>query len=413
MGKKINAIRKKMASAIAPPQNEKVTTNQLIKLLGLEGVDTDSLSEVTYYTCMKILCESIGKLPYKIVQKEYGKGSRVATDHDLYPLLRYRPNKFMTATDFWTHVEFNRNHYGNCYVWISGYGKQMQLYILPNEYMQVWVDNKLLLSNIKDIYYICNADGKRYVFKSEEILHFKTSITKNGIVGLSVREQLESTILGNAKAQTMLNKLYDNGFTSKAVLQYTGDLNDDLALEFTKQIENYASGRVDSVKNIIPIPIGSQLTALNTKLADNQFIELKQYSALQIASAFGIKPSQINDFTKSSYASGELQQLSFLVDTLLYTMKGYEEETTYKLLSSDDISKGYKAKFNEKVLLRVDSKTQMEYLKNAVNNFIMTTNEARDELDFPFVEGGDVLLGNGNTIPITMVGMQYSKKEGD
>lgn len=52
---------------------------------------------------------------------------------------------------------------------------------------------------------------------------------------------------------------------------------------------------------------------------------MKKYSALQIASAFGIKPNQIGDYEKSSYASSEAQQLSFYVDTMLYILKQYEE----------------------------------------------------------------------------------------
>jgi hypothetical protein len=37
------------------------------------------------------------------------------------------------------------------------------------------------------------------------------------------------------------------------------------------------------------------------------------------------------------------------------------------------------------------------------------TNEARDLLDLPFADGGDILMVNGNYIPITEVGKQYTK----
>ena len=99
------------------------------------------------------------------------------------------------------------------------------------------------------------------------------------------------------------------------------------------------------------MPLGATLTPLNTKFTDNQFLELKQYSALQIASAFGIKPYQIGDYTKSSYASAEAQQLSFYVDTLLYILKQYEEELTYKLLSRKECTNGLHFKFNVAVIL--------------------------------------------------------------
>ena len=162
------------------------------------------------------------------------------------------------------------------------------------------------------------------------------------------------------------------------------------------------------VENIVPIPLGFSLTPLNVKLADSQFIEIKQYSALQIASAFGVKPYQVGDYTKSSYASAEAQQLSFLVDTLLYIVKQYEEEIGYKLLSDAEEAEGYHAKFNTGVMLRADQKTQIETMSTAVNNFILTPNEARERLDLPGVEGGDKLLGNGASIPVQYAGAQYT-----
>ena len=51
----------------------------------------------------------------------------------------------------------------------------------------------------------------------------------------------------------------------------------------------------------------------------------------------------------------------------------------------------------------------MESLSKAVNNGIYTPNEARNYLDMPSKDGGDVLVMNGNYIPITDVGKQYMK----
>ena len=143
-------------------------------------------------------------------------------------------------------------------------------------------------------------------------------------------------------------------------------------------------------------------------MADSQFIDIKKYSALQIASAFGIKPNQIGDYSKSSYANSEAQQLSFYVDTMLYILKQYEEELNYKLLSREEIDAGYYFKFNVAVILRADLKTQIETLSQAVSNFIYTPNEARALLDKPAMPGGDKLLGNGASIPVELAGTQYT-----
>lgn len=394
-------------------QRRTIELNNLFKFLGVDDTDTSALSEATYFACMKVLSESIGKLPLKLLQHNDRNGVTSARQHPLYNILHDRPNPYMTSTTFWSTVEYNRNHYGNAYVWIQGAGKDMKLWILPSESVQVWYDDAMILADVPDVYYLYSAGGKMYKFGSEEILHFKSSNSLDGIVGISVQDQLKMTIHGNSKAQKMINKMYDSGFTAKAVLQYTGGLSDDNVKSFVKGLESYAKGELkdQGIENIIPIPLGATLQPLNVKLADNQFIEVKQYSALQIASAFGIKPYQIGDYTKSSYASAEAQQLSFYVDTLLYIIKQYEEEITYKLLSPEEIDSGLHAKFNVAVILRADLKTQIDTLSTAVNSFIYKPNEARALLDLEWVEGGDVLLGNGASIPVQYTGMQYTQTE--
>lgn len=411
---KITKKLKKVIKAFKSNEEE-INLEQLIQFLNLTGTDKEALSEATYFACMKVLSESIGKLPLKLHKYNERNGVVTARDHPLYNILKYRPNPYMASTVFWSTIEYNRNHHGNAYILITGIGSKTKLWILESERVQVWYDDAKILAEVPDIYYIYSYGGKKYKFTSEEILHFKTSNTLDGIKGISVREQLKTTIEGNNKAQSLVNKMYDSGFTAKAVMQYTGSLSDENVKTFVSGIESYAKGDLaeEGIENIIPIPLGATLTPLNVKLADNQFIEVKQYSALQIASAFGIKPSQIGDYTKSSYASAEAQQLSFYVDTLLYIIKQYEEELTYKLLSKEEFESGLHFKFNVSVILRADLKTQIETLSTAVNSFLYTPNEARAHLDMESKEGGDELLGNGASIPVKLAGSQYTNISGE
>ncbi|ABI36821.1 putative portal protein [Geobacillus virus E2] len=395
------------------PRNETVDmTNPL--LLQWLGVDPDTprnqLSEATYFACLKILSESLGKLPLKMYQKTE-RGIVKSDREELYNLLKLRPNPYMTSSVFWSTVEMNRNHYGNAYVWCQYSGPQLQaLWILPSQYVTIVVDDRGLLGEKNAIWYRYNDpyDGKMYVFRNDEILHFKTSVTFDGITGLSVRDVLKHTVDGALESQKFMNNLYKTGLTGKAVLEYTGDLNQEARDRLVKGFEQFANGSKNAGK-IIPVPLGMKLVPLDIKLTDSQFFELKKYTALQIAAAFGIKPNQINDYEKSSYASAEAQNLAFYVDTLLYVLKQYEEEITYKILSNDLISQGHYFKFNVNVILRADIKTQMDSLSTAVQNGIMTPNEARDYLDMPADDYGNNLMANGNYIPLSMLGANYGK----
>lgn len=399
--------------ALTNKQDKNYAMQQLIDFLGLQGTKEEVLSEATYFACLKVLSESVGKLPLKLLKHDENGGVVTARGHPLYFALHDRPNPYMTSTTFWSTMEQNRNHYGDAYAWIKGAGTKTSLWILPSNEVEIWYDDQKILSDVPDVYYIYSHGGKIYKFSSEQIIHVKTSSSFDGIKGISVREQLKTTVTGNIKAQKMLNQMYKSGFTAKAVVQYTADLSEENRKKFKEKIEDFAGSDLDDkeVKSIIPIPFGTNLTPLNIKLADNQFIEVKKYSALQIASAFGIKPNQIGDYEKSSYASSEAQQLSFYVDTMLYILKQYEEELNYKLLSKEEIDNGYYFKFNVAVILRADLKTQIETLSQAVANFIYTPNEARALLDKPSLPGGDKLLGNGASIPVELAGSQYTNLE--
>ena len=398
--------RKKSANT-----EEQMTLNQLLNWLGVHDVSGGTLSEATYYACVKVLSESIGKLPLRLMLSTQDTGVAPVREHRYYRTLNERPNRFMSASVFWTYEEFCRQHYGNAYALIDERDPlHPQLWPLDPEKMRVYYDDARMLSSVPDVWYVYNTASGPITYGSEEILHFKSHQTVDGLVGVSVREQLATTIQGNIKAQKMVNKMYDSGMTAKAVLQYTGNLKEASVEALTKGMEAYAKGEMKSkgIENIIPVPLGMSLTPLSLKLADSQFLEVKQYSALQIAAAFGVKPNQVGDYTKSSYASAEAQQLSFLVDTLLFNIKQYEEELSWKLLSDDEAARGIVPKFNTSVLLRTEFQTMVTTLATAVQSFLFTPNEARERLDLPHKEGGDNLLGNGAAIPVQFAGSQYT-----
>lgn len=402
---------KKVKNAITgTTTSEEMSLQQLVDFLNLNGVDGKALSEATYFACLKVLSEALGKLPLKLLQYNDRNGVVNARNNPLYDILKTRPNPYMTSTTFWSTIEYNRNHYGNAYALINGAGSKMTLWVLESSKVTILNDNIDLFKKGKNkIYYVYSGSNGVYTFSADEILHFKTSHTFDGITGLSVKDQLNMTIDSNNRAQKLLNTMYKNGFTAKATLEYTGSLSDENAKKFMDGLEAYARSDGDNVRSMIPLPLGSKLTPLNVTLADNQFIEVKKYTALQIASAFGIKPYQIGDYDKSSYASAEAQQLSFYVDTLLYILKQYEEELSYKLLSPEDRLNGLHFKFNVGVILRADLKTQVDTLSKAVSSFIYTPNEARAYLDMEARDGGDKLLGNGAYIPVELTGSQYTQ----
>lgn len=389
---------------------------ELLDWLGINP-KSKALNEVTYFTCMKMLTETMGKLPLKFYQRT-GKGKIRAEPNKAAQLLMTRPNKIMTPATLWGTVEFNCQHYGNAYVWIQtkyqkagrfgGTIEPVAFWVMQSEYVQVFMDDVGVFGDAGQLYYRYSdpKTGKSYTFGQDSVMHFKTWCSTDGILGKSVREMLMDTIGGAEESQTYLNRLYQDGLTASMALQYTGDLDKARRMALQREYNDLLTGAKNAGK-VVAVPVGMTLQPLNIKLADAQFFELKKYTALQIAGAFGIKPNQLNNYEKSSYANSETQQLAFLIDTMAYRLNQYEQEINYKCLTPEEQKNGFFFKFNEKALLRTDAKTQMTNIVSAVTNGLYTVNEGRELLDLAYVDGGDVNMVNGTYTPITQIGAAY------
>ena len=101
---KVKERFKRAYKAFTSPSTD-IELNQLLDFLGLKGVNKDDLSEATYFACLKVLSESLGKLPLKLLKYNDKNGVKAARDHPLYRILKERPNPYMTASTFWSTVE--------------------------------------------------------------------------------------------------------------------------------------------------------------------------------------------------------------------------------------------------------------------------------------------------------------------
>ena len=393
-----------------------VRMNDLLDFLGIEG-RSDRLQEVTYFTCLKVLSEGLSKLPLSVQRVSADGGIIDMASSPLWQTARVRPNPYMSPSTFWTVMENNRNHCGNSYAMILRDESSGGVTLWPMEpaCIRIELEPGKDLSELADITYVYTSpnNGESFRLRSDEVLHFKTSSVFFGLVGLSVRDKLKMSLDGAMMSQEMLNKLYKNNFVPKAAVQFDAAsmVNEDYEKAYLKTLQGYAEGKGEGGSSFIPLSPGTNIIPLNIKLTDGQFLELRKYSALQIAAAFGIKPNHLNDYERSSYANSETQQLAFYTDTMLYIIKQYEEELNFKLLSQAQREQGWRFKFNIAAVLRGDTKSQLESLSLGVSNGVYTPNEARRNLDLPALPGGDRIYFNGSNIAVEDAGAQYGKEQ--
>lgn len=86
-----------------PVKNQSVSLNdtKLLDWLGIDQAQTESIHEATYFTCLKMLSETMGKLPLHFYQQT-DRGRKRAQATDMTYLLTVRPEP--------THDTFDAFH---------------------------------------------------------------------------------------------------------------------------------------------------------------------------------------------------------------------------------------------------------------------------------------------------------------
>lgn len=373
----------------------------------------NALKVATVFSSIKILAESVSKLPIKIY-KEDEYGIQKATRHYLYSLLKLRPNPYMSTMSFFGALETQKNLRGNSFANIEfdrRTGKVKALWPIDSSNVTIYVDNIGILNSKSKIWYVVQVGGKQYKLMPEEMLHFKNGITLDGIVGVPTIDYLKASIQNAGAAEKFINNFYRQGLQVKGIVQYIGDLDEKAKENFRNNFESMSSGLKNSHR-VALMPIGYQYTPMSLSMADAQFLENTELTIRQIATAFGIKMHQLNDLSKATHTNIEQQQRQFYTDTLQAILTMYEQELAYKLFLGSEIEQGYYTKFNVDAILRSSIKDRYEAYRIGIQSGFLMPNEARGKEDLPPEEGGDQLLVNGNMLPIHMAGQAYLKGGG-
>ncbi len=365
---------------IVEKRENETTINDWTTLYSFEnGYDNEvgkssGLSESTYFSCLKIISESIAKCPFQVKQ-ETENGEIVATDHYLYDLLRLRPNPNMSAIDTFKTLVTLSKHYGIAGLYISRVGSKVNA-LYPVKITNITVDDAGLIKssmNNKILYDFQGVNGEYGSCFENDIIVLR-DFTLDGIHSKATRNILNESLDTSIKSQGYLNKLFQNGLTNKIVVQLTSDIKEEGEL---KKVQA-KFGRVYSNNNrIFTVPAGYNISSLNLSLSDAQFAELRQMSKKDIAGSMGVPLSKLGEIIENA-KSDEQDNISFLTDTLQVIFTQIEQESDWKLLTEEDRKKGFKVRANTNVMLRLDAKTQADVVTTYAKNGVYSLNKAKE-----------------------------------
>ena len=103
--------------------------------------------------------------------------------------------------------------------------------------------------------------------------------------------------------------------------------------------------------------------------------------------------------------------LEFVTHTLFPYITLVEEEFTRKLIKPSE--KDLYIDLDENFILKSDKTSQASYLSTLVSNGIMTPNEARQQLGFNAIEGGDKIMVAYSKVEDNTIGEQNDRTTTD
>lgn len=352
------------------------------------GYTTDDMKESTYFSCIKIISESIAKCKFQVIQ-ETDKGEVVLKNHYLYDLLSLRPNTYMSAVDCFKAFIGLSIHYGVSGLLINRNSKGKVIGLYPVRLIECTIDDAGLIKGTKNNKILWDwqgVEGETGSAFDKDVVVLR-DFTLDGIKGKSIRSVTGKTLDTSIKSQDYLNKLFGNGLTNKLAVQLVSDIKDDKELN---KIQEKFNRIYSSNGKIFTVPSGYNLTPLNLSLADAQFTELRKLSKEEIATTLQVPLSKLG-IIRDTAISEEQDNIKFLSDCLQVKITQIEQECDYKLLSDSERKQGLKIRCNQGIMLRLDAKTQAEVISTYVQNGVYDLDYARELVGATKI-GGDLII---------------------
>ena len=340
------------------------------------------------YGSWRVLCQTIGSVPWN-VYKEDKQGVRIkAFDHPLYAVLHDSPNSFMTSMEFRESMILGFCSTGNAYAEKVMLGNRVvSLNPLRSDFMTPVMEKGGLVQPANGlIYRYRRPDGTTRDYTSDEIIHLK-NFSLDGIRGLSplsVHAIRHASATESYATNFMLNQGRPSGvLESKKPRPKDPDYNNKLSADWQRL---YGSGNIGGTA-----VLWDEMTYKAVSISPNeaQYIETKKLNAGDICAIYGVPLNMLGQSDKTAtYASAEQFQIDFIRHTIRPLAVRLEQVINKALFATQP---GVFCVLDLDGLLRGDSKTQAEYLQGLVGAGLMTRNEGRHFLNLPERPEADLL----------------------
>lgn len=352
---------------------------ELFQLGAVNGVTGDPAKIATVYTCCRVLSDNLSRMPLSVFITD-STGTREMTRHRLTYLLKFRPNNYQNAQQFFSTLEYHRNEHGNAFARITK--DKSTAYPVSFDIIHPLNLTGAFFSKGELYYNIVNEEtGAEETINAWDILHFR-GLSNDGIFGLSTLNAIKHQTNINERAASTIDNFYKNNATSPVALEteLPGNISGPGAELLKTSRDEFTKTHVgpENAGKWINVPIGTKIKPIPMQFADAQLIETLRFTREDIAAAYGLPLFMVD----GSAERLDVEQLTTLFknNTMGPVTAIYMAEINGKLLTRDELATGFSVMFDVMALIGMDYQTKVTAIKDQVVNGLMTPNEGARRL---------------------------------
>ena len=330
-----------------------------------------AMQVTTVWACVRLLCETMGAMPSAIYREEEGGNATKVDEHPLHEILVEQPNADMNGLEAREARTANLALRGNSFSLIErrGSGDVSSLYPVPTSEVSTKRD---ATTNYETRYGIADR-GKTEWYPPEKIWHTK-GFSFNGLQGLSpiayAREAMALALAG----EEFNGRLFGQGLLPSAMISIPQWLKPDQRKVANEKLLEMHTGMMNMNKPML-LEGGMKVEPGLLTPDDAQFLQLRQFTVIELCRLFGIKPHMIAALERATDNNIEKLSLEFVMYTMLPYVRR-EEIAARKLFKPADRSK-YFYRYNFEGLLRADSVARAQLYSILLQNGVYSRNEVR------------------------------------
>jgi HK97 family phage portal protein len=225
--------------------------------------------------------------------------------------------------------------------------------------------------------------------RPENVIHIK-NFGPDGTWGYSTITLARNSWGLGLAGEKFANRYFKNNGTPSGVLEHPEVMEDGAYNRLKRDWKDFHEG-LDNAARIAILEQGTKYTPISFNHKDSQWLESREFQAVDVARWFNLPPHKLGVLTDANYSNMTEKNREYLSTGLMRWQVKWQDEYDDKLLSKREKEKdSHFHEFNNKALLQGDIKTRNEAYAVALGGHpYMTPNEVRGLENMNAVEGGD------------------------